>query len=564
MAKELLLKETKNLPQKEKREILEVVDKTIEQYRNNNAKINKLAFDSITALTANQARIKELKNQGVLKRTWQSITGQNQRIQAQLEANQNQILYASQKMIERLRDENLLSLELITAVNNKFNGITLRIDKELRDIWNYVGDVREELREVEKRLDNVERNMRLMRWSLSLKSSDSYSELNLVEKIVWICSDFFNITKGEWDKEDILLIKNALKELDLSLTEKISLEEFYLALSNDHKLFKRLFKGVSVAKLDLVKTYQAPLLKGGLKIKKLATQNRKEKLTLIRKVLRDNLQRKPDFKLSIFDLIVDLLFNLSIISTAEELEIKAEAKDGMVIIRAGKTRENNKGLALDYDLEVGKYPVTNKEYLEFLNKVNVTKRGNLNGQSLIKLASPNIKIAYNGDSFYLKEQKATKEPVVYVSYYGAVAYCNYLSKQEGFSLAYDEASYQIVTDLKQLRGYRLPSSKEWGYIARGGDGARATKYAGSDKLNRVAWAGEREITTVGKKEPNELGVYDLSGNVWEWTSSDKGSKVVRRGGSWRGSPGSCRISNTVSSTPEKMANTIGFRVVRTR
>ena len=122
---------------------------------------------------------------------------------------------------------------------------------------------------------------------------------------------------------------------------------------------------------------------------------------------------------------------------------------------------------------------------------------------------------------------------------------------------------KFITKLNQLTGqnFRLPTEAEWEFAARGGNLSKGYKYAGSNQIDEVAWYynnSSSKTHPVGTKTPNELGLYDMSGNVWEWcedwygsyssnnqtnpTGPSSGSYRVLRGGSWLDSAGYCRVS----------------------
>ena len=131
--------------------------------------------------------------------------------------------------------------------------------------------------------------------------------------------------------------------------------------------------------------------------------------------------------------------------------------------------------------------------------------------------------------------------------------------------------------------YRLPTEAEWEYAARGGQ-TNSPKYSGSNNIDEVAWYldnADYKSHPVGTKKPNALGIYDMSGNVWEWcydwysyeyyteepqynpTGPETGSQRVVRGGSWFDGAQYCRVSRRMSSTPTAaVTNGLGFRLVR--
>ena len=171
-------------------------------------------------------------------------------------------------------------------------------------------------------------------------------------------------------------------------------------------------------------------------------------------------------------------------------------------------------------------------------------------------------------------------PVEKVSWYNAVTFCNALSQREGLTPCYVIDGTNTTCNFN-ANGYRLPTEAEWEYAARGGAQATNTKYSGSNTPGDVAWYYDNsgsQTHDVGTKQANELGIYDMSGNVWEWcwdwygsySSSAQtnpigpasGSSRVFRGGSWNNITGNIRVANRGSFNPTGTRSYYGFRISR--
>ncbi|HLX69975.1 MAG TPA: SUMF1/EgtB/PvdO family nonheme iron enzyme [Verrucomicrobiae bacterium] len=260
--------------------------------------------------------------------------------------------------------------------------------------------------------------------------------------------------------------------------------------------------------------------------------------------------------------------------------------DNLVFVKGG-TFQNlqssyyGKGITIP-DFYVGKYEVTQKEWTEIMGS-NPSK--------------------FKGDNM----------PVQMVTWYEAIDYCNKRSTKEHLKPYYDIDKVKkdpnnecerddlkwTVTTNAGAGGYRLPTEAEWEYAAGGGQMSKSYTYSGANTVDKVAWywknSGDAELTgfwnwpaieknngkakPVGGKEPNELGLYDMSGNVrewcWEWyRDPDANGNIVRapahgsmrlwKGGSWMGGDFCCELSFRAGYEPNFRGSDQGLRVCRSK
>ena len=154
-----------------------------------------------------------------------------------------------------------------------------------------------------------------------------------------------------------------------------------------------------------------------------------------------------------------------------------------------------------------------------------------------------------------------KHPIMNVNFNDAIAYCNWLGEEYGGN-------------------WRLPTEAEWEFAARGGNKSSGFTSCGSNDLDEVAWYADNasfKTQTVGRKKPNELGIYDMNGNVWEWCKDwygpyentaqknpkgpTNGYHRVLRGGCWLSSASACRVAKRGHDNPSYGSESYGFRVL---
>jgi len=182
-------------------------------------------------------------------------------------------------------------------------------------------------------------------------------------------------------------------------------------------------------------------------------------------------------------------------------------------------------------------------------------------------------------SYYIGETEVTQE------LWQAVMGKNPSKNKKGTNLPVEQVSWEecqeFVSRLNTLTGqqFHLPTEAQWEYAARGGNKSQGYKYSGSHALEHVGWYmdnSRKKTHPVKIKSPNELGIYDMSGNVWEWcqdwygsyssgaqtnpTGAYSGSYRVIRGGSWFNSASYGRSSRRIYYTPSNRINNLGLRL----
>ncbi|WP_020526170.1 TIR domain-containing protein [Flexithrix dorotheae] len=192
---------------------------------------------------------------------------------------------------------------------------------------------------------------------------------------------------------------------------------------------------------------------------------------------------------------------------------------------------------------IGKYEITNKEFVKFLNERQFEPEAI---ENFIDLEPSGRKkqrqqfIYWEDGMFRIKAGGASK-PACFVSWVGAEEYCKWA-------------------------GGRLPSTTEWIFAAKGGNLSKNYVFGGTDKLNEIVWLQGKEQSLTAVNNPNfpanEIGLYHISGNVWEWCASNDVNKAILKGGSFGSGPNQFKPDYEKLESKYSMTEYFGFRIVR--
>ncbi len=225
------------------------------------------------------------------------------------------------------------------------------------------------------------------------------------------------------------------------------------------------------------------------------------------------------------------------------------------------------------DFYIGKTEISVAQFAKFVDETNYVTNAEQRGGDYIWDSENAVMKFQKGANWRCDEYGSLLDstdyvyfPVIYISWNDANEFCKWLSA-------------------KTKKNYSLPTEAEWEYAARGGNSKKRYVYSGSNKAEKVAWyseSTEMRMCPMAYKEPNQLGIYDMSGGVYEWCSDwyedkyptesqvnptgpeNKHNKLFRRvirGGSWIVYKEFCRVTNRDSGDPNAGTSTGGFRIV---
>lgn len=215
----------------EQTELEKHIDHVIAAHKNNRQEINRLVFECTSALTAADDASHELASKGFFSRFIGAITGSNKRLQDKINRNTRAAQYASQVTMQKLAEQNLMTVDLLTAVNNKLNASIDAVNEKFKEqfviLGKFILKTRGDMISLSLRMDKAEWNVKLLNWQASVEyltlNGVEYSDLDDAGKIVCLARDFYDLTGGNWTTSDLLLLKAAMGQIGMAPKKEINI-----------------------------------------------------------------------------------------------------------------------------------------------------------------------------------------------------------------------------------------------------------------------------------------------------------------------------------------------------
>ena len=335
MSTELTVIPSSTLTEQEQADLNASIDSIIAAHKNNRQEINRLVFESVSAMTDSEGYEQELSSRKGLRRFWGAITGSNKRLQDKINSSRAAAQFAAQTTLQRLSEQNLLTFDLITAVNNKLNASMTEVEGEINRIYaaliQFFKQNRSDMIQLENRVARLEQNVNLLNWQNSIEyqmlDGVEYVDLDDASKIVCMVRDFYDITGGEWRTSDLLLLKTAMSTIDISPRGNIRYYDFIDRVAGDEKLLTKLLGGkhiqrlpetylvplLGIKKLELLDTDEAYIVdtvENSLQSAGVAADRHKLENNLVQNYVAQEAQVNLDTEVNNYDLTMEMLFNL--------------------------------------------------------------------------------------------------------------------------------------------------------------------------------------------------------------------------------------------------------------
>ena len=328
----------------EQTELEKQIDHVIAAHKNNRREINRLVFECTSALTAADDASHELASKGLLSRLIGGITGSNKQLQDKINGNMRAAQYASQVTMQKLAEQNLMTVDLLTAINNKLNASIDAVNEKFKEQFVILGKFilknRGDIISLSLRMDKAEWNVKLLNWQASVEyltlNGVEYSDLDDAGKIVCLARDFYDLTGGNWTTSDLLLLKAAMGQIGMAPKKEINIFDTLKTIADTLVLQEKLLNHngikpisdpsylISMGTLEKLNTladkdrYMVDVVAANYKNHGVTMGADEIRGDLAKGYMRQQANVNLNTHVSAYDFMLDLLYNLSE-STAEGL-----------------------------------------------------------------------------------------------------------------------------------------------------------------------------------------------------------------------------------------------------
>ena len=350
------------------------IDNAIQIFREDKFVINKLVFGSIELLASAEEAQRELKSKNFMQSFLGIITGANNKLRDKISNNLIQSQYLAELTLKKMMEEHLVSLDLIYSINRKLNLIRENLSGDINNLYSIIESYVES---TNKRINNLEANNKFIKWYLTLPDREfngcNYIQLDNLSKIVCLARDFFDKTKGNWDDEDLLLLKGALRKLDINPNDKINFLDSILTIYNDSNLRSKYFDCISIDDTENKSLLVTPLVLNKinkfyddeyflLNTCKKFSKSKFNDYTIVRNYIQDYIFYKyyidVDRPIEMYDFLIELISNLNYLSQENKLNNNYEKNYFEYIVKEKKENYANelylKGITYKKNNEVSK------------------------------------------------------------------------------------------------------------------------------------------------------------------------------------------------------------------
>jgi len=291
---DLILRESYPLNSGEKQEINNKLDKLISESKNNTEITQKLMSEAVSLATSVEARADGLKNQGLLGRLWGDLIGSNHKTSANNQKDLATAQYLSQQLLVKLSEQNAITLEMVEDLASKVHTLSARqasLAYEQDEMKDKIANIHALLErffiKIRDRFDRIENQANLNSWTNYIVDHEilgdkTYCQLTFPARLMCLVNEFFNLTKGRWDKKELAILKGTMRLVGVDPKEKLKAIDLFISYQEEPQILNKLHENIISHDDFVTNTYDSEYLIGFTKLDYLRHQGKENFKELVR------------------------------------------------------------------------------------------------------------------------------------------------------------------------------------------------------------------------------------------------------------------------------------------